>query len=267
MAVAPAEGEGVAVARAVGGAGDFGLPLRVGFGVALAARFGADVFVAADVRKLAHRGEDVGVVDLLHEVVVDLLDVVVGREVPGGDFDSGVAELVLVFGPEAGDADPLALPAGLHYLANGVAVELDGIRVAGLGGTFAPTLFDTPAADLPHPRKGTAKATILADRRRHFVRQEVEACKTLREIDVFLTHEAPRPYFAGTGPRRNDAGKTAINEVLTALKPRLHLFGHHHRFTEQERQGVRSIGLDLVSRSYLLIDAGTLEYEQKIQAP
>jgi Icc-related predicted phosphoesterase len=160
-----------------------------------------------------------------------------------------------------------ALPAGLHYLANGVAVELDGIRVAGLGGTFAPTLYDTPAADLPHPRKGTAKATILADRRRHFVRQEVEACKTLREIDVFLTHEAPRPYFAGTGPRRNDAGKTAINEVLTALKPRLHLFGHHHRFTEQERQGVRSIGLDLVSRSYLLIDAGTLEYEQKIQAP
>jgi hypothetical protein len=46
------------------------------------------------------------------------------------------------------------------------------------------------------------------------------------------------------------------------MRPRLHLFGHHHRFTEQERQGVRSVGLDLVSRSYLLIDAGSLGYER-----
>ena len=46
------------------------------------------------------------------------------------------------------------------------------------------------------------------------------------------------------------------------MQPRLHLFGHHHRFTEQERQGVRSIGLDQVSHSYLLIDAKTLEYKQ-----
>jgi hypothetical protein len=30
---------------------------------------------------------------------------------------------------------------------------------------------------------------------------------------------------------------------------------------------VRSIGLDLVSRSYLLIDGRTLEYEQKIPTP
>ena len=95
--------------------------------------------------------------------------------------------------------------------------------MAGLGGTFAPTLYDTPAADLPHPRKGTAKATILADRRRHFMRQEVEACKALREVDVFLTHEAARPYFAGDGPRRNDAG-AEVNEVLAVRKPRLHLF-------------------------------------------
>ena len=71
------------------------------------------------------------------------------------------------------------------------------------------------------------------------MREEVDACKALRGVDVFLTHEAPRPYFAGSGPRRNDAGKTPINEVLAAMQPRLHLFGHHHRFTEQERQGVQ----------------------------
>jgi uncharacterized protein len=156
-----------------------------------------------------------------------------------------------------------ALPANLHYLPNGAVAVIGGIRIAGLGGTFAPTWYESAAADLPHPRKASAKATELADKRRHFVRQEVDACKASGPIDVFLTHEAPRPYFAGSGPRRNDAGKTAVNEVLDAIRPRLHLFGHHHRFTEQARQTVRSVGLDLVSRSYLLIDIATLEYEQR----
>ena len=141
-------------------------------------------------------------------------------------------------------------------LQNGQLYVIEGLRVAGLGGTFAPTWYETPAAGLPHPRKGTARATAQADRRRHFVREEVVACQALTGMDVFLSHEAARPYFvaAGGGQRGIDAGKTAINEVLAAMKPRLHLFGHHHRFSEQERQGVRSVGLDLASHSYLLID-------------
>jgi Icc-related predicted phosphoesterase len=151
------------------------------------------------------------------------------------------------------------LPASHHYIPNGVLTQIGppALRVAGLGGTLAPTWYDTPASELPHPKKGTAKATDSANKRRHFVREEVEACKTMRGVDVFLSHEAPRPYVVGRG---NDAGKTPINEVLASMTPRLHLFGHHHRFTESERQGVRSVGLDLVSKSYLLIDAGTLEY-------
>ena len=53
-----------------------------------------------------------------------------------------------------------------------------GVRIAGLGGTFAPSWYQPPADALPHPRKGTrASATALADRRRHFVREEVEACR------------------------------------------------------------------------------------------
>ena len=65
-----------------------------------------------------------------------------------------------------------------------------------------------------------------------------------------MTHEAPAVHRRRTASRSgNDAAKTPINEVLAAMQPRFHLFGHHHRFTEQERQGVRSIGLDLVSHS------------------
>jgi uncharacterized protein len=94
------------------------------------------------------------------------------------------------------------------------------------------------------------------DKRRHFVREQVDACRRMTDVDVLLTHEAARPFRVGPV----DAGKTPINEVLAAMRPRLHLFGHHHRFTEQERQGVRSVGLDLVANSYLLIDHASLQY-------
>ncbi len=92
------------------------------------------------------------------------------------------------------------------------------------------------------------------------MRDEVAACKRLKDIDLFLTHEAPRPFYPAG--RRIDAGKTVINEVLASMRPRLHLFGHHHEFTDSVRQGVRSIGLDIVGKSYLLIDAETLRCER-----
>jgi uncharacterized protein len=149
------------------------------------------------------------------------------------------------------------LPANLYYLPNGTLRTVGGVRVAGLGGTFAPSWFDTPASTLPHPRKRTSKATELADKRRHFVREEVDACKAMDRMDVFMSHEAPRPYRVG----RMDAGKTPVNEVLASAKPRLHLFGHHHRFSEQDPQGVRSVGLDLVSRSYLIVNSETFAYD------
>ena len=156
-------------------------------------------------------------------------------------------------------------PRNLHYVPNGVLTRVSALAVVGLGGTFAPKWYDTAAASLPGPKQPGG----LDDKRRHFVKEDVEACKSTSGVDVFLTHEAPRPYFmetasetGGNRGRRLDAGKTPINEVLSRMRPRLHLFGHHHRFTDTMRQGVKSIGLDVVSRSYLLVDERTLEYEQ-----
>ena len=177
----------------------------------------------------------------------------------GGEYEAVDAPLYFVKGNNENfdEIEAGGLPAGLHYIPNGSVLSLGGLRIAGLGGTFAPTLYEKRASELPHPKKGTAKATELADRRRHFVREEVESCKRLRDVDILLTHEAPRPFRVGKGI---DAGKTPINEVLAAMQPRLHLFGHHHRFTEIVAEGVRSVCLDLVPKSYLLIEADTLEY-------
>jgi uncharacterized protein len=154
----------------------------------------------------------------------------------------------------------------LCYLRNGGPHQVGPWRVAALGGTFAPSWYNTPASALPHSRgrRGAAGSLKLGksrdDKRRHFVREEVLACKALKNIDVFLTHEAPRPFYPAG--RRIDAGKTVLNDVLATLQPRLHLFGHHHEFTDSMRQKVRSIGLDVVTKSYLLIDAETFRCER-----
>jgi Icc-related predicted phosphoesterase len=148
----------------------------------------------------------------------------------------------------------------LHYIPNGTARKVGVLNVAGLGGTFAPTWFETSAANLPHRASD--------DKRRHFVREEVDACKRLSGVDILMTHEAARPFIIvdepgeGSKPRRRDAGKPAINDVLATMKPRLHLCGHHHRFVETVREGVPSVCIDRINRSYLLIDADTLKYQK-----
>jgi calcineurin-like phosphoesterase family protein len=189
-----------------------------------------------------------------------------------GEYFEPAAPLYFIKGNNE-DFDVLAaavdgqLPAPtLHYLRNGGPHVVGPWRVAALGGTFAPSWYNTPSTALPpsRGRKGSGPSLKLGksrdDKRRHFVRDEVLACKALTNIDLFMTHEAPRPFYPAG--RRIDAGKTVLNDVLAALKPRLHLFGHHHEFTDSVRQGVRSIGLDVVTKSYLLIDPATFKTER-----
>ena len=147
----------------------------------------------------------------------------------------------------------------LHYIKNGTSMRVGPLIVTGVGGTYAPKWYDTPAALLPHTPKD--------DKRRHFVREEIEACKRLRDVDILMTHEAPRPFIVSDEERpsagkRWHAGKAAINDLMASVKPRLHLCGHHHRFAESDREGVRSVCIDRINRSYLLIDASTLEYRK-----
>jgi uncharacterized protein len=189
-----------------------------------------------------------------------------------GDYFAPIAPLYFIKGNNE-EFDVLAQamaghpPAPtLHYLPNGAPFVVGPWRVAALGGTFAPSWYNTPAASLP-PSKGRKMSVgslklgkSRDDKRRHFVREEVIACKAASAIDLFLTHEAPRPFYPAG--KRIDAGKTVLNDVLAAMKPRLHLFGHHHEFSDSIRQGVRSIGLDVVTNSYLLIDAATFRAER-----
>lgn len=155
----------------------------------------------------------------------------------------------------------------LRYLPNGVPLRLGQVTVVGLGGTFAPTWYERLPGAVPRPRVGSTPPGAFPrlardDKRRHFLKVEVEACKRLRRIDVFVSHEAARPFIMEVRGRRQDVGKTPINEVLAAMRPRFHLSGHHHVYSDEVRQGVRSVGLEPVGRSYLLIDTSTWRYER-----
>jgi Calcineurin-like phosphoesterase len=161
----------------------------------------------------------------------------------------------------------------LFYIPNGIPVQAPGgITLAGLGGTFAPTWYDKPSAELRAARPGSVALDKRDDKRRHFVQQEVDACKQIEGVDVFLSHEAARPFLLPsrqkTGPSRPvDAGKTPVNEVLAAMRPRLHLFGHHHTYVEAVRQQVPSIGLEMASASYLIFDGRSLAHERRRSNP
>ena len=222
-------------------------------------------------------GDIHGAFDTVHEIMERHSDVPLWVQVGDvasneGEYFTPRAPLYWIKGNNE-DFDVIAaaiagrsLAPTLHYLPNGGPHVVGPWRVAALGGTFAPSWYNTSASALP-PSKGrkASGASIKLgkardDKRRHFVRDEVLACKALSNIDLFMTHEAPRPFYPAG--RRIDAGKTVLNDVLAALRPRLHLFGHHHEFTDTVRQGVRSIGLDIVTKSYLLVDATTFKTER-----
>src|SRR6185295_11671241 len=69
-------------------------------------------------------------------------------------------------------------PAAPVYWIKGNNEDFDVIAAAIAGKPAAPTL-------------GKSRD----DKRRHFVRDEVLICKSLNNIDLFLTHEAPRPFY------------------------------------------------------------------------
>ena len=122
------------------------------------------------------------------------------------------------------------------------AAEVDGIRVGGLSGNYAPTQYEK------------SRDELSGERRRHFVREDVERAKDL-DVDVLVTHEAPH----GLLSLGYDPGSEPIDELLAEVDPELCLVGHYHRHTEAEIEGCKVVSLAPAwERSYTL-DPETLE--------
>jgi len=139
--------------------------------------------------------------------------------------------------------DESTAPANATLLAS-TADEVEGLRVAGLSGNYAPTQYEK------------SREELSGARRRHFVREDVERAKRLEEVDVLLAHEAPRALLGGLGCEQ-------IDEVIEAVGPDLCLTGHHHRHAEGTLGETRLVGLAPVWESYYLLDPGTLALDRR----
>jgi Icc-related predicted phosphoesterase len=140
-------------------------------------------------------------------------------------------------------ADPEDVTVRNARLLASTAAEVEGLRVAGLSGNYAPTKYDESRADLS------------GERRRHFVRDDVERLKQVDDVDVLLTHEAPH----GVVYYGYDAGCERVDELLDALDPDLCLVGHHERHVEAEYGDTRVVSLAPVWERFYDLDPDTLE--------
>ncbi|WP_436345096.1 metallophosphoesterase family protein [Natronorubrum sp. FCH18a] len=157
--------------------------------------------------------------------------------VAGNNEDLDVVEAM-----RAGEEPPGA--ANVHLLASTVAT-VDGCRVAGLSGNYAPTKYECSRAELE------------GGRRRHFTHEDVERAAELTDIDVLLTHEAP----TGLLSYGYDPGCEHVNGLLEALSPSLCLVGHHERHREAEIAGTTVVSLAPAWERYYTLDGHALEGE------
>ncbi|MFC4543103.1 metallophosphoesterase [Halosolutus amylolyticus] len=124
-----------------------------------------------------------------------------------------------------------------HLLAS-TAATIDGLRVAGLSGNYAPTKYDEP------------RAALSGDRRRHFTHEDVDRAASLSDVDVLLTHEAP----TGLLWYGYDPGCEHVSDLLETLSPELCLVGHHHQHREATIAGVRVVSLAPAWEGYYTLD-------------
>jgi len=130
-------------------------------------------------------------------------------------------------------ADPARNPLTAAGALHGRVVEIGGLLVAGLGGTFHPRVWNPPAAPRLHGRADLVAdmATLgpgwSADSTAALAHslaslaiwpEDVEALAA-RRADVLVTHEAPSSHRSGVA---------VLDGLARAMGAKLVVHGHHH---------------------------------------
>ena len=139
-----------------------------------------------------------------------------------------------------------------QYIPNGAVVDVQlqsggTVTVAGLGGNYSSNFFMYDRVNLPQSRY------------RHYLQGEIESLKKCnKKVDIFLSHEAPAPYMN----RGRQTGQETITQILTFMRPKIHVFGHHHYHTDREIEGIRSVGLNYGMKEPLFYTPNTGEIKR-----
>jgi predicted phosphodiesterase len=155
------------------------------------------------------------------------------------DYDTGPEMWANLAAPER---NPVTARGALH----GRVVEIEGLRVAGLGGAFLPRVW--PANGVPRLHRRANLERILdpgmeatrAAALTHFLTEtaiwpeDIEALAA-QKADVLVTHEAPSSHPDGVG---------VLDDLARAMGATLIVHGHHHVTTESRHaDGLRALSV------------------------
>lgn len=139
---------------------------------------------------------------------------------------------------------------------HGRVLDMCGVRVGGLGGTFQGRVWYPPAQPLITERRDLARHPLLPHERRLPPRpalhaaiypSEWEALGAL-EADLLITHEAPSCHLHGFA---------AIDDLARALGVVRTFHGHHHEDLTDEYRALReSLGFEPIAIGFCAIKTG-----------
>jgi predicted phosphodiesterase len=158
------------------------------------------------------------------------------------------------------DHNPVTAERGLH---GGVTV-VEGVRIAGLGGTFRPRIWEPPAPPRLHGREGLPEDVRQMGRgwRPDHIGAMVHSLSTTaiwpedydylasQRADILVTHEAPSSH---------PAGSVALDALARAMGARLIVHGHHHvNYLATAGDGLQVLG---VAAAWGATETGDLLWE------
>ena len=156
--------------------------------------------------------------------------------------------------------NPVTGPACL----NGRVVEIEGVRVAGLGGTFRPRVWEPPAQPRLRARREVPEdvAQMCRGWREEHVQGLIHSLSTTsiwpedyealagQKADILVTHEAPSSH---------PAGSAALDALGRAMGVRLIVHGHHHvNYLARAEDGLRVLG---VAAAWGAVESGAVLWE------
>ena len=128
---------------------------------------------------------------------------------------------------------------------HGRVIDIDGVRVAGLGGNFQGTIWNPK--DEPEPRYPTRdsfmrtlkpqmkwKKGLPRKRRGAIWREDIDKL-SIDSANILVTHEAPSCHRHGSA---------ALDDLAKCLGVHTHIHGHHHYDYEDTIGDITVIGVD-----------------------
>lgn len=158
------------------------------------------------------------------------------------------------------DRNPRTAPDALH----GRVVQIGELRIAGLGGTFRPRIWEPPdpprlhrRADLPDDVVQMAQgwrpdhiAALVHSLGATAIWPEDYDALAAQQADILVTHEAPASH---------PAGNAALDALARTMGARLIVHGHHHvTYRSVAQDGLHAMG---VAAAWATTEAGAVLWQ------